>query len=157
MADPARRRPAVREAACAIRHRLCAHRRRLRRCGAARLQGSGRRGSLSEGTARSLPTRRAHYESACARDAANQRDGWSLAARSRTAALAALANWRHDMNATLSSLRVAVFTPEQSLTPFTCVLDFSGEAICAYCGEEDCPGRIENETWQQWQCRCCRS
>ena len=28
---------------------------------------------------------------------------------------------------------------------------------CAYCGEEDCPDRIENETWQQWQCRCCRS
>src|SRR4029077_8337337 len=70
--------------------RLSAHCRRLRRGGAARLQGGRWRGSLSEGTTRSLPARRLDNEPACGRGAANLRDGRPAAARSQTAALALL-------------------------------------------------------------------
>src|ERR1700736_664924 len=90
MGDPGRRAAAVRQADCTIHQRLSARGRRLRGCGAARLQGGRRHGSLSEGTTRSLPARRSDNESARGRDAANLRDGRSLAARSRTPPLALL-------------------------------------------------------------------
>src|SRR5258708_29765851 len=94
MGDPARRSAAVREAACAVLEYLSACGRRLRGCGATRLQGDRWHGSLSEGTTRSLPSRRPDNEPACDRDAANLRDGRPPAARARTAPLALLANSR---------------------------------------------------------------
>src|SRR6202022_3993546 len=90
MGDPGRRAAALRQADCTIHQRLSARGRRLRGCGAARLQGGRRLGGLSEGTTRSLPARPSDNESARGRDAANLRDGRSLAARSRTAPLALL-------------------------------------------------------------------
>ena len=68
----------------------CARRRRLRRCGAARLQGGRRHVGLPEGTVRSLPARRPENESACDRDVTNLGDGRPPAARSRTLPLTLL-------------------------------------------------------------------
>jgi len=69
--DPARSPAAVQQGACIIQQRLSAHCRHVRGGRAARLQGVGWHGRLSEGAARSLPARRPDDESACGRDASN--------------------------------------------------------------------------------------
>src|SRR5208283_805351 len=74
-----------------------ARRRRLRRGGAAHLQGGGRFSGLSEGTARSLPARHPDDEPARSWHSANVRDGGPPAARPRAAEVAVLTATSEDL------------------------------------------------------------